>query len=160
MLSASLMGAIRCSDKTAREITDHLVDADLSLNQWSAAVDAIYHKGRRGAVDATKNQTGAWVADGRNRIGITALRATMQKGCELMKEESSNGMATVGAVNCDHTGRIGEFAEDGARHGALTILISVVVVTKYGSKSRPTEVPKADFPPILTLLVYQATAGG
>ena len=48
------------------------------------------------------------------------MRLAVDKGIERAREV---GVAAVGVVNCGHTGRIGEFAEQGAAAGALTLVI-------------------------------------
>ena len=132
-LGVNIMQHIGCSHSTAQEISNHLVDADLSgvhshgtmrfaqyvkqahLQLWTPSASPRVHQTERG---------GAWFVDGQNSIGITAVRVGVQVAVDnALKLTNSNGIACVGVVNCGHTGRIGEFAEEGARRGCLTFII-------------------------------------
>ena len=56
---------------------------------------------------------------GHDSIGISAVRVAVGKACDLaLQTELCAGVAAVGVVNCGHTGRIGEFAEEGMEYVA------------------------------------------
>jgi LDH2 family malate/lactate/ureidoglycolate dehydrogenase len=105
------MRAVGCDESTAIEIADHLVDADLAgieshgiqrLVQYTKQAKlGLWTPASRPHV--AQNAQGAWIVNGNDGIGISAVRLAVAKACELMKE-SEAGMATVGVVNCGHTG--------------------------------------------------------
>jgi LDH2 family malate/lactate/ureidoglycolate dehydrogenase len=117
-----------CSASVAREIAEHLIDADLSgveshgvmrTLQYAAQYESGYLKsdvGPRVAVTAT----GVAEIDGCGGIGIPAMRLAIDKCSDLAKER---GNAIVPIRNVGHTGRLGAFAENGANKGCLVVII-------------------------------------
>ena len=130
-LGTKILSEIGCSGAVAQEISDHLVDADLSgihshgtmrlsqyvvqyqQNLWTpSALPRIF-----------QSQLGSWIVDGQDCHGITAVRVGVRHCVDQALERKSAGIACVGVRNCGHTGRIGVFAEEGAKRGCLTFVI-------------------------------------
>ena len=125
-----LLQSIGCSIQTADEVSNHLVDADLcginshgsmrlsqyitqaELNLWTPSAVPRVHR----------STTGAWFVDGQDCLGISAVRVGVRVAAEHALK-SDGGIACVGITNCGHTGRIGVFAEEGAKRGCLTFVI-------------------------------------
>ena len=127
-LSAEILSKIGCPHPIAVEVGDHLVEAELAsvashgvvrLMQYAEQVNMRYMT-PAGSPSVERNERGGWIVNGNDGFGICAVRAAVLKGAELMRE---SGMAVLGVTNCGHTGRIGEFAELGARSGAFTMII-------------------------------------
>merc|ERR1711915_381355 len=69
-----------------------------------------------------KTERKAWIVDGNDGFGITALKLGVEEGLKLLKADDSPGVVTIGVINCGHTGRLSDFVDAGARGGALTII--------------------------------------
>ena len=138
-LAKNVMLAIGCSEIAASDIAKHLINSDLGgvkshgnarLSQYvKQAQDNLWTPS--GMPTLSQNNKGAWICDGHDGMGILAVRLAVEKACDLatLKTDAGNnrsgfGIASVGVVNCGHTGRIGEMAEEGAKRGCLTFIIS------------------------------------
>ena len=131
LLGNEIMQKIGCSPAVASEISDHLVDADLSgihshgtirlsqyvqqykLNLWTPSASPILYK----------SKSNGMVVDGQDCIGIVAVRRGVQFAVDQALDKDNAGIACIGVMNCGHTGRIGVFAEEGARRNCLTFVI-------------------------------------
>jgi len=130
-LGAEIMSKIGCSGAAAQEISDHLVDADLSgihshgTMRLSQYVSQYQQKLWTPSASPRifQSQLGSWIVDGQDCHGITAVRVGVRHCVDQALERKSTGIACVGVRNCGHTGRIGVFAEEGAKRGCLTFVI-------------------------------------
>lgn len=93
----TILNKTGCNQTLAAVVARHLVEAEVR-----------------------QNEKGGWIVDGNRGIGIPAMNQAMRHGCELAK---ANGISATALVNCGHTGRLGAFAEWGARQGCLNIII-------------------------------------
>jgi LDH2 family malate/lactate/ureidoglycolate dehydrogenase len=132
VLGKAILASIGCNPSVAAEIANHLVDADLcgveshGVVRFRQYVDEA-RKGNwtPGATPSVcRSPHGGWLVDGNNCMGICAVRRGVQQAVKMALTAASGGIAVVGVVNCGHTGRIGEFSEEGARRGCFTIVIS------------------------------------
>ena len=131
LLGAKIMSKIGCSSDVAREIADHLVDADLSgiHSHGSMRLSQYVHQYRKNLWTPSaqprffQSDTGAWIIDGQDCHGITAVRVGVRHCVDQALKQEGAGIACVGVRNCGHTGRIGVFAEEGAKRNCLTFVI-------------------------------------
>lgn len=115
-----------CKAQTAREIVDHLIDADLCGVESHGIFRALQYADeyRRGylqpnaepSLDNTRPPT--LHIDGHGGIGITAMSLAVQAGIDAARR---HGVSAIAARNTGHTGRLGAFAETAAKAGCLFI---------------------------------------
>ena len=115
-----------CTEKTAGEIVDHLIDADLCGVESHGIFRTLQYaqEFERGyirpdavpSVDASQSPT--LHVDGEGGIGITAMTRAVEVGLEAARV---HGLAAIAVRNTGHTGRLGAFAETAANAGCLFI---------------------------------------
>lgn len=115
-----------CTAGTAREIVDHLIDADLCGVESHGIFRALQYADeyRRGylqpnaepSLDSTRPPT--LHIDGHGGIGITAMSLAVQAGIDAARR---HGVTAIAVRNTGHTGRLGAFAETAAKAGCLFI---------------------------------------
>ncbi len=115
-------------DRTANLVARHLCDAEMKgvrshgVMRLARYVDSI----KQGifepsAVPRVVSETSNLITvDGGRGIGITAIEYALD---ELITRTKENALAAAGIVNCDHTGRIGAYAERAAENGRVAIII-------------------------------------
>jgi hydroxycarboxylate dehydrogenase B len=122
-----VMTAVGCRPEIAREIADHLVEADLCgvYSHGVFRLDWYAERARAGRFnpgalpELTQAEGGGALIDGGNGLGIPAFRMATELAVE---QAQRNGVAAVGVAQVDHTGRLGAFVQRGAQAGCLTIL--------------------------------------
>ena len=117
-----------CPEDVARQVADHLIEADRSGVESHGLVRVLQYarEFETGLLDATARPTATHDApnriavDGRGAIGITAMKLAVETATEAAQAQ---GLALSTLVNAGHTGRLGAFAEASARVGCLTIIL-------------------------------------
>ncbi len=117
-----------CSEKVAREVSEHLADSDLcgveshGLMRTLQYVDQFESDYMKAGAEPeiVINKFGAVEVDGNGGIGIPAMNIATEHVCQRAKE---NGTAAIAIRNVGHTGRIGAFSEQAADNGMLAIII-------------------------------------
>lgn len=115
-----------CTEETAGEIVDHLIDADLCGVESHGIFRTLQYAEEFGrgyirpdavpSVDASQSPT--LHLDGEGGIGITAMTRAVVVGLEAVRV---HGLAAIAVRNTGHTGRLGAFAETVANSGCLFI---------------------------------------
>lgn len=115
-----------CTAKIAREIVDHLIDADLCGVESHGIFRVLQYADefRQGyirpdavpSVDTSQSPT--LQVDGHGGIGITAMTRAVEAGIDAAR---SHGVTAIAVRNTGHTGRLGAFAETAAKAGCLFI---------------------------------------
>merc|ERR1711892_794931 len=129
-LTVSILRSIGCDEATASAVAKHLVDSNLQSVESHGVVrlEQYHEQVEKGLFDpgaapmVKQKDSGAWIVDGNKGFGITAMQAAVRKGVEMLGDPKGGGVAAIGVVNCGHTGRLSEYAEMGAKAGALTII--------------------------------------
>ncbi|MBS1842823.1 MAG: Ldh family oxidoreductase [Actinobacteria bacterium] len=124
-LAADILGAVGAPDEVAREVAEHLVDADRS-GHGSHGVGRLpwYVKYvREGVVrpQATPeviDDSPATVVDGRWGFSHPAARLATDLACERARD---SGLAMVGVTRCTHLGRLGAYMERAAAADCIAI---------------------------------------
>ncbi len=125
-LVSGIFENIGCSAEVAREVAEHLADANLCgmeshglmrTLQYAEQFEAGY---MRADVSPEIKMTarGATIVDGNGGIGIPAMRLAIEEGCRVASEQ---GVSAVAIRNVGHTGRLGAFTEAAACQGFLSI---------------------------------------
>ncbi|MBT8438042.1 MAG: Ldh family oxidoreductase [Gammaproteobacteria bacterium] len=125
-LVSGIFGNIGCSAGVAREVAEHLAEANLcgmeshGLMRTLQYVDQFESGYMRADVDPEVRTTerGATIIDGNGGIGIPAMRLAIEEGCRVAAEQ---GVSVVAIRNVGHTGRLGAFTEAAAYQGFLSI---------------------------------------
>jgi LDH2 family malate/lactate/ureidoglycolate dehydrogenase len=117
---------IGCSAGIAREVAEHLADANLCgmeshglmrTLQYAEQFESGYM--RADAEPEVKySERGATIVDGNGGIGIPAMRLAIDEACRIAKQR---GMSAIAIRNVGHTGRLGAFTEAAAWQGFLCI---------------------------------------
>jgi len=126
--ATGLFRAVGCSAQVAREVAEHLVEADQCGVESHGIVRVIQYvrEFRDGSLDPTARPKLQPEAPNRLRldagggIGIPAMRQAHEAAADMALEA---GMAAVAVVGAGHTGRLGAFAEAAARKGCLSITL-------------------------------------
>ena len=117
-----------CDRDVAQEVAEHLVDANLSGVESHGVMRIMQYVDQferrymwaEGRPVVTENAQGASIVDGNKGIGIPAMKLAVAHGCGTAKK---TGISATALTNCGHTGRLGAYAELGAREACLTIII-------------------------------------
>ncbi len=125
-LVSGIFENIGCSAGVAREVAEHLADANLcgmeshGLMRTLQYADQFESGYMRPDVEAEIKTTerGATIIDGNGGIGIPAMRLAIEEGCRVATE---HGVSVVAIRNVGHTGRLGAFTEAAAYQGFLSI---------------------------------------
>lgn len=126
-LTSSILRAVGASDENARRVAKSMVDANLSghdshgvmrTSQYVAAIQA--GELLPSAAPTIAHDGGASVlVDGNWTFGQISCSWATDLAIDRAKEF---GLATVGVVQCHHTGRVGEWATIAAEAGVITLL--------------------------------------
>ena len=149
--------AMGCKPRIAVEVAHHLIDAELCgvyshgiFRLVPYAEKALAGHYNVGAEPFWRHADGgAALVDGDNGLGISAFLLAVD---EAVKRAKSSGIAAIGVVNVDHTGRIGDFAARAAR--AVYQSYSVEDHAKTGGRWLPMVVQKGSCQPIPMLLQF------
>lgn len=124
----AVLAAMGAPDAVAREVAEHLVEADLMgvhshgtmrlVSYSEHAANGLFDPA--GTARLTVAEGGAPVVDGGNGFGMPAMRIGVEEG---MRRAGETGIAVFGVVNVGHTGRIGAFAERAAEAGMVAIIL-------------------------------------
>ena len=117
-----------CSPSVAREVADHLIDTELCGIESHGVMRVMQYADQfaKGVMDSQaeaiihRNKNGDDEIDGRGGIGIPAMRLAVDHCVARAKEK---GIAALPLRHVGHTGRLGAYAERGADHGCLVIII-------------------------------------
>jgi LDH2 family malate/lactate/ureidoglycolate dehydrogenase len=122
-----VMQAVGCQPAIAREIAEHLVDADLCgvYSHGVFRLDWYAERAQAGRFapgaepHLRRAEGGADLVDGGNGLGMPAFRLATD---HVVLRARRDGVAAVGVANVDHTGRLGAFVRQGAEAGCMTLL--------------------------------------
>ena len=125
---SSIFKHVGCSETIAREVAEHLADADLcgveshGIMRTLQYVEQFENGYMRANITPViiANNFGATEIDGQGGIGIPAMSIAAAHSCEKARQD---GIAALAIRNVGHTGRIGAFAEQAADQGCLMIII-------------------------------------
>ncbi len=117
-----------CCAGTADAVAAHLVDASLCGVESHGVMRVLQYaeQYREGYMKATATPSlrildrGPVEVDGGGGIGIPAMHIAVKRACA---DAQISGIAAVAVRNVGHTGRLGAYAEAGARTGHLVIII-------------------------------------
>jgi uncharacterized oxidoreductase len=117
-----------CSETTAREVADHLIDTELCGIESHGVMRVMQYADQfaKGVMDPHaeaiihRNEKGDDEVDGRGGIGIPAMRLAVDQCVARAKEK---GIAALPLRHVGHTGRLGAYAERAADEGCLAIII-------------------------------------
>lgn len=121
-----ILCAAGCKADLAREIVDHLIDADLCGVESHGIFRVLQYADefRRGylraeaAPSVDTSQAPILHVDGDGGIGIAAMSLAVQAGIDAAR---LHGLTAIAVRNTGHTGRLGAFAETAAQAGCLFI---------------------------------------
>lgn len=125
-LGARILAAAGASEADAREVADHLVDANLAGHD-SHGIGMLPHYVRAiraGVLDprahaAVEDRGGAVLAvDGRSGFGQVVAREAIAAGVDRAR---TAGVALVALRNAFHVGRVGAYAEQAAAAGMVSV---------------------------------------
>ena len=127
-LIRAILAAKGCPPDIATQVADHLITSDWSgvesHGAWRIVQYAGYYDSGYLLAESRptlgQNRQGAWVVDGHQAIGIPAMEMATD---HVIHEARQKGIAAVAIREAGHTGRLGAFAEKGAKAGCLTIII-------------------------------------
>lgn len=127
-LVSGIFENIGCSEQVAREVTEHLADANLCGMESHGLMRTLQYAEQfesgymRPDVEAEIRTTerGATVVDGNGGIGIPAMRMAIDEACRQAKQQ---GVSSIAICNVGHTGRLGAFTEAAACQGFLSICL-------------------------------------
>lgn len=125
---AHILRRAGCPEETAREVTLHLVDASLSGVESHGVLRVLQYEEqfRSGYMDPlarprlVSETRGGDFVDGRGGIGIPAMAMAVD---QLVHRARASGIAALAVRNVGHTGRLGAFAEAGARQSCFVMII-------------------------------------
>jgi LDH2 family malate/lactate/ureidoglycolate dehydrogenase len=128
VFGARFLEAMGCRPPIAREVAEHLVEADL-MGVYSHGIFRLIQYARDARAGRLVPQAeprlstaegGAMLVDGGNGLGMPALRLAAEWCAKAARRD---GMAAVGVCEVAHAGRIGAFAETMADAGMLGIVL-------------------------------------
>jgi LDH2 family malate/lactate/ureidoglycolate dehydrogenase len=117
-----------CSGSEAREVTEHLIETDLSGMESHGVMRALqyaeqYDSGYLRPNAEPRILVGAsgveWV-DGDGGIGIPAMRMAVDRACDVAL---ANGVSVLPVRNIGHTGRLGAFAERAGNRRCFVMIV-------------------------------------
>lgn len=162
----------------AREVADHLVEADQCGVESHGIVRVLQYtrEMRDGTLDAKARPEVLRLGGGRltvqahGGIGIPAMRMAHELAADAALE---HGISAVGVLGAGHTGRLGAFGEIAARRGCLSIALGGGnrkrwrMVAPYGGREAllPTNpfciaMPGGDRGPVVIDIATSQAAGG
>lgn len=127
-VAQSILGQIGVAEAIAKEVAEHLVEADLAGVESHGIMRILQYADqyRSGHLDPMgepvfrMTDKGVPEVDGRGGIGIPAMRLAFDEACRIACD---TGMASLAIRNAGHTGRHGAFADRAADQGFLTFLV-------------------------------------
>lgn len=125
-LVAGIFRKLGCSAQHAREIAEHLADANLCgveshglmrTLQYAEQFESGYMRPDV-EPEIRTNARGAVIVDGNGGHGVPAMRLALEEGCRVAGE---SGISAVAVRNVGHTGRLGAFTEAAAYRGFMSL---------------------------------------
>jgi len=177
-VATAMFRAAGVAPDVAREVADHLVEADQCgveshgivrvLQYTREFLDGTLMASARPRIECQQGARLTVQADG--GIGIPALRIAHEQAAELALQDGLSAVAVLGA---GHTGRLGAFGEAAARRGCLSIALGGGnrkrwrMVAPYGGREAllPTNpfciaMPGGDRGPVVIDIATSQAAGG
>ncbi|WP_127562043.1 Ldh family oxidoreductase [Nioella ostreopsis] len=177
-VACGLFRAAGAAPEVAREVADHLVEADQCGVESHGIVRTLQYT--REMLDGTldpkarpeilRQDGGRLTVQAHGAIGIPAMRIAHEAAAEAALE---NGISAVGVLGAGHTGRLGAFGEIAARRGCLSIALGGGnrkrwrMVAPYGGREAllPTNpfciaMPGGDRGPVVIDIATSQAAGG
>ncbi|TBX28530.1 Ldh family oxidoreductase [Nioella sediminis] len=177
-VACGLFEAAWAAPDVAREVADHLVEADQCGVESHGIVRTLQYTREMldGTLDAKarpevlRQDGGRLTVQAHGGIGIPAMRIAHELAAEAALD---HGLSAVGVLGAGHTGRLGAFGEIAARRGCLSIALGGGnrkrwrMVAPYGGREAllPTNpfciaMPGGDRGPVVIDIATSQAAGG